>query len=231
MKQKKIFIIYASTLSIIVTLFGGFYIYKTIVESREVGKTTFKEDDYYSIRNNATQLQKSLYKDLIKSVEEDPRNEKEMYELLAKNYIADFYTWTNKFRRNDVGGVQFVLEDIRANVFHQAQQKTYNDLYYYLENDGLEDTLEVSDIKTKSSKAIEFFIHNKDGEDELIDEVEDTVIKGDYVKAYEVKLTWDYKESSFRTSDYDQEATIIMMLNEDNIPMIIEVSHDEELDE
>ncbi len=230
MKQKKGFILYASILSIIVSLFGGFYIYKTMVGSQDVDKSTLKKDDYYSIRNNATQLQKTLYKDLIKSLNEKPRNEKEIYELLAKNYVADFYTWTNKYRRNDVGGVQFVHEDIRANVFHQAQFKTYNDLYYYLENGGLAETLEVSDIRTLTSKSIEYFIHDKDGEDVFYEDEYSEPIHGTYVDAYEVKVTWNYEDTQFNTKNYENDATIIMMLNDDNIPMIVEVSHDEEID-
>ena len=61
MKQKKYFIIYGLCLSILVLFVGGFYVYKTINDSSDIDKTAVKKDAYYSIRNNATSLQKTLY--------------------------------------------------------------------------------------------------------------------------------------------------------------------------
>lgn len=228
MKQKKLFIVYGTVLSLLVLLVGGFFVYKTIADSTEVDKSAIKKDAYYSIRNNATKLQKELYEDLIESVK-SKENKKEMYELLAKNYVADFYTWTNKFRRNDVGGIQFVDDKIRVNVYQKAQNEIYNDLYYYLENGGLKETLEVVDFNVISSKMIDYFIIEEDGEEELYDEYLEKYVDGNYHDAYEVKLTWTYEtQESFNSNAYETSANIIMVLNERDIPMIIEVNHEEE---
>ncbi len=227
MKQKKYFIIYGLCLSILVLFVGGFYVYKTINDSSDIDKTAVKKDAYYSIRNNATSLQKTLYEDLINSLESDVKDDKNTYELLAQNYVADFYTWTNKFRRNDVGGIQFVDEDIRTNVYQAAQNQTYNDLYYYLENGGLKNTLEVSEVTVTDSKYIDYFIIDSEGEEEIYDEVIERYVYGDYHDAYAVSLRWTYKETeSFNTNVYEKDAQVIMMMNKDNIPMIVEVNHE-----
>ncbi len=227
MKQKKIFIIYGLILSMAVLLVGGFFVAKTLLVKTDVDKSSLKVDEYYAIRNNATPLQKQLYKDLIAELKnnEEPAL---VYELLAQNFVADFYTWTNKFRRNDVGGVQFVDESIRVNVYQKAQDTLYNDLYYYINQKSSKDTLEVMELSVVDSKEIEYFIFNADGSEEIFDEVSERYVMGDYHSAYQVTLSWKYEKSSvLNPNDYDTQANIIMMKNDKDIPMIVEVNHHE----
>ncbi len=229
MKQKKVFIIYGLILSLIVILVGGFYIIKTINQNTGVGNVSVKTDDYYSIRNNATVLQKDLYKELIAAIEAEEKDEKVINELLAQNFVADFYTWNNKFRRNDIGGLQFVDESIRVNVYQNAQETFYNDFYYYLDKKQQKDTLEVTELTVVDSSKIDYFVFDKDGSEEIYDEVTERYVMGDYIDAYEVKLTWKYKDSGVLTpSDYDIKANIIITKNEKGLPMIVEVNHNEE---
>lgn len=229
MKQKKVFIIYGLILSLIVILVGGFYIIKTINQNTGVGNVSVKTDDYYSIRNNATVLQKDLYKELIAAIEAEEKDEKVINELLAQNFVADFYTWNNKFRRNDIGGLQFVDESIRVNVYQNAQETFYNDFYYYLDKKQKKDTLEVTELTVVDSSKIDYFVFDKDGSEEIYDEVTERYVMGDYIDAYEVKLTWKYKDSGVLTpSDYDIKANIIITKNEKGLPMIVEVNHNEE---
>ena len=230
MKQKKFFMIFAAIMSLVVMSVGGFFVYKTIAGSRDINKTNLEKDEFYSIRNNATTLQKDLYKALLEEVQNEQRDDKTMYELLAQNYVADFYTWTNKFRQNDVGGIQFVHEDIRVGVYHSAQEETYSDLYYYLQNGGLKNTLEVSELEVVASKPIEFFIHDDEGEEEIYDDYLELYVDGDYHDAYLVSLRWTYKDvNNFNVNAYETSANMIMMLNDQGVPMIVEVNYDEEI--
>lgn len=226
-QQKKALILIGSISSLIILLVGGFYVYKTWTSNTDIDQTNIVKDDYYSIRNNATDYQKELYAALKEAIETSPRNDLDVSALVAQNFVADFYTWTNKFRMNDVGGIQFIIESMQVNVYQSAQVNLYQDLYYYLNNGGLSGTLEVSDISVVSKEAIDFFIFDDEGAEEIYDEVTGRYRDGDYHDAIEVVLNWSYvSTNSFDASVYDQSATVILMMNEKNLPMVVEVTHE-----
>ncbi len=226
-QQKKALILIGSISSLIILLVGGFYVYKTWTSNTDIDQTNIVKDDYYSIRNNATDYQKELYAALKEAIETSPRNDLDVSALVAQNFVADFYTWTNKFRMNDVGGIQFIVESMQVNVYQSAQVNLYQDLYYYLNNGGLSGTLEVSDISVVSKEAIDFFIFDDEGAEEIYDEVTGRYRDGDYHDAIEVVLNWSYvSTNSFDASVYDQSATVILMMNEKNLPMVVEVTHE-----
>lgn len=226
-QQKKALILIGSISSLIILLVGGFYVYKTWTSNTDIDQTNIVKDDYYSIRNNATDYQKELYAALKEAIETSPRNDLDVSALVAQNFVADFYTWTNKFRMNDVGGIQFIIESMQVNVYQSAQVNLYQDLYYYLNNGGLSGTLEVSDISVVSKEAIDFFIFDDEGAEEIYDEVTGRYRDGDYHDAIKVVLNWSYvSTNSFDASVYDQSATVILMMNEKNLPMVVEVTHE-----
>lgn len=225
MKTKKIFIMYGAILSLIVCLVGGFFIFKTINQKTDVDGSQLTKDEFYSIRNNATQYQKDLYAELLEEVENESKDLDKISELVAQNFVADFYTWTNKFRKNDVGGLQFVREDIRTSVYQSAQQSVYGDMYYYLNNGGLKNTLEIEEVTVDNAEKIDFFIYDKEGSKDIYDEDLKKWMDGDYHEAYKVKVSWKYKNTdSFDSNVYDDEANVILMLNEKGVPMIVEVN-------
>ena len=226
--QKKNLIILGSLMSLVIFLFGGFYIYKTLSANTNVDKSHIQKDEFYSIRNNATELQRDLYEKLNEALEQNPRNNELISGLVAQNFVADFYTWSNKFRLNDVGGVQFVDENLRVNFYQKAQATLYEDMFYYLNKDGVKDTLEVDGVGIEEVELIDFFIFDEDGEEEMYDEVSGKYRMGDYHEAYSVVVSWTFVESDkVNVENYDSTATIILMINEKGVPMIVEVSHEE----
>lgn len=226
-QQTKVLVLIGSVFSLVILSLGGFYIYKTMSSKTDVEQTHIQQDDFYSIRNNATPLQKELYDALNASLAQDVRDDVALAGLVAQNYVADFYTWTNKFRMNDVGGIQFVHEDIRVNVYQAAQSGTYRDMYYYLNNGGLKDTLEVSEVTQISATPIDYFIFDSEGSEEIYDEVGERYRMGDYHDAFEVKLRWQYQTSDkVNPNQYEQNATFILMINAKGVPMVVEVSHE-----
>lgn len=226
-QQTKGLVLIGSIFSLVILCLGGVYVYKTMSSKTDVDQTNIQQDEFYSIRNNATELQRELYDALNASLEQESRDNLALSGLVAQNYVADFYTWTNKFRMNDVGGLQFVHEDIRVNVYQAAQASTYQDMYYYLNNGGLKDTLEVSGVTQVSASPIEYFIFDSEGSEEIYDEVSERYRMGDYHDAYEVTLRWQYVPSeAMNPNSYEQEATFILMINAKGVPMIVEVSHE-----
>lgn len=89
-------------------------------------------DDYgYSLRSDATSLQKSLFEELKQVLNAEPINEEEYAKIVARSFIADFYTLDNKVTNNDVGGAQYFYSAVRDNFILSAQDS----IYKYVESD------------------------------------------------------------------------------------------------
>ena len=65
----------------------------------------------YSLRNNATDVQFQYFTELKNAIEVDGAKDEEIAGLVCKNFVADFYTWTNKQGQYDVGGMYYVCTE------------------------------------------------------------------------------------------------------------------------
>lgn len=106
----------------------------------------------YILRDSATDYQKQVFEELTAAQEsfEDswtPETESAYAEAVVKNFIADFYTWSNKLGRNDVGGLQFVYPLYRTDFRNKAVDVFYLYLDYYIEEYGADELLTVTDVK------------------------------------------------------------------------------------
>lgn len=227
-QQSKVLVMFSLIMSLLIVGTGGYYIIKTRNASTGVENAGYTKDEAYSIRNNATAYQKELYSELKEALKEEPVNDEKVAGLVAQNFVADFYTWTNKFRLNDIGGLQFVHEDTRTSAYQYAQTTTYQDLYYYLNNGGLDKTLEVTKVNVVSVTPFEFFQEAKDGKEEMYDKKQQKTIKGNKVSAYHVSLSWEYEETDkIKTSEYEKDALFTIVKNKDGLQMIAEVMPNE----
>ena len=94
------------------------------------------------LRDNATDLQKELFEKLKTAYKEG--NDEEAARLTAESFIADFYTWTNKYGSYDVGGIYYCSD--RYNVELYGRDTFYKYVSYYIEEYGSENLLEVTDV-------------------------------------------------------------------------------------
>ncbi len=160
--------------------------------STEAYKDSIDSMDYH-LRSNATKLQTELFKDLSKAVESG--DEFEIAKLVAENYVADFYTWTNKNGTYDVGGMYYVYSPQKTTIYAQARNTYYKYLTYYINTFGSEKLLEVDSIETETA-----------------DEVGSYEFDGNKYNSYFVTCTWTYKnEDTFKDiylksyNEYSQE--------------------------
>lgn len=112
---------------------------------------TTEEVVEYTLRETATDYQKEIYDDLIetqKAFEESwvPETEEAYAEAIVKSFIADFFTWSNKGGRNDVGGLQFVYPLYRSDFRNKAVDVFYLYLDYYIEEYGADQLLTVENV-------------------------------------------------------------------------------------
>ena len=224
-QQSKILVLISIIMSLAVIGVAGYNYIKTLKHNTDIDSVEVTKDDAYSIRKNATSYQKSIYDELSEALKEEPVQDNKIAGLVAQNFIADFYTWTNKFRLNDIGGLQFVYEPIRDNVYHNAQDSTYKDLYYYLNNGGLKNTLEVEKVEITGSRPLDIFLHDTKGKEEQTDPKTNKPVKGTTNKAVQVDVKWTYKgTTTFDTTVYESDAKITLIKNGKGHYMIVEVA-------
>ena len=142
----------------------------------------------YVLRHNATDYQKELFEEL----KDDFKNEEETDELkiagdIAKNYVADFYTWTNKQGQFDVGGMCYINGFNKINYWMQSTNEFYKYITKYMETYGAEDLIEVESIEVVNTN-----IKNDSYE-----------IDGVKNKSFDVELKWTYKQTEkFNTNKF-----------------------------
>lgn len=178
-------IIAAVLVFVLIVGLGGFAVVKLLgnnseneVQTPTVNMTT---DDAYSIRSNATDYQKELYDELKAALEQEDKLV--ISEALVKNFIADFYTLSNKTIKNDVGGTQFWHQDARLLLRTKAIDLFYNNLELYIRDYGSENLPTVANVTVLGSGMME------------------------EENCYAVEVEWTYVENSvFDTSKFQKKA-------------------------
>ena len=158
---------YKKLLIIIIPLFvlmvvALFLAYSSIVSSLGASNSSKVNKSYdidsmnYHLRGNATDYQVELFKELEKAVNEG--DDLKIAECVAKNYVADVYTWTNKQGKWDVGGMSFVYSRYNNSIYYEIKDKVYS-LYAKTKEEFGEDALiEVTNVEVeKSSKDSELY--------------------------------------------------------------------------
>ena len=106
----------------------------------------------YHLSKTATGYQKEIFDELLEAQKDYQNSQTEQTTqayatAIVKNFIADFYTWTNKVNHSDVGGVQFIDKEMRSAFKKQAIDGYYETLDYYLENEDASSLMSVNKVQ------------------------------------------------------------------------------------
>lgn len=164
-------------------------------------------DNSFVLRDSATEIQKQYFAELKDMYEnkESVATAQDKVISTVKNYVADFYTWSNKLGQYDVGGMYYVYDPQRETIYIQARDQFYKYLNNYINDYGVENLLEVESVEaTVNGSEFKF----------SIDEQE--------YSAYKVTANWTYiqKESNFSTSKYDTKAYFVVINNNERYEII-----------
>lgn len=211
------------------------------LKSLATGSTETKQENLvenmgYILRDNATDYQKDLFKELKEAFEgEQPADDITLAGLVAKNYIADFYTFSNKQGQYDVGGLYFVYNGefengnhFKDNVYLAARDGYYKYLNNYMSQYGAENLPTVKDIEiTKCVKApwkyvVSEHVANKQDEN---GEWYDYREIHDY-DAYIVNCKWTYEESTMNLAQFANSVNLLV-INHSGPYVIVEASDGE----
>ena len=187
-KSRKIII---SLIVIILIAIIGLIVYKTVFNnSQEEVKIIKSIKDYdYNLKENETELYKTEFNELDKILSKKNVDYEEYAKSIAKLFIIDFYTLNNKLSKNDIGGTEFIKEDMRDNFIEEARSTFYK--YVEVIDGRTQELPEVSNITDVSVEKAEFKYS-----DNTIDE-----------NAYKVSISWDYVEDL----GYEKEASMIIV--------------------
>ena len=165
----------------------GYISYKAVKDITGTAKGEEKTSQYknsiesmgYYLRPNATAVQVEYFKELQDLIK-DGTNKEEIAACVAKNFVADFYTWSNKDGSYDVGGMFYIYGPAKNVTIAQARNTYYKYLTYYINEFGQDKMLEVASVDT----AVEHTPYDLDGKD---------------YDAYLVTCNWTYKnEDTFK---------------------------------
>lgn len=143
----------------------------------KMGETVVYSNDYYSLKGNPTEYQKTLFKELTAELKKDNPDDRQIAALVVENFISDFYTWSNKLGTYDVGGKEFIYFKEFTN-FDQTSRRNF----MLTMSNYLSKGLEPKDLNEVDSITITFSDHSN-GYDYY----------GTKLDSYYVTATWTYK--------------------------------------
>lgn len=153
-----------------------------------------------SLDDKDTKLYKQEYEKLENNLKNESVDFEEYAGSIAKLFIIDLYTMTNKINKYDVGGIEFIYETARENYTTNVTDT----LYKYLEDNTKENRTqklpEVKSIDIDSIENTKYTISDK---------------KQEY-SAYKISINWDYVEDL----GYDNKAELIIINKEQKLYIV-----------
>lgn len=197
-KKKKTGKIIFIILLVIALCVGGYFVYEKYYKKDEPTVKIIKKITKYNYKlgDNKSKLYKKYFDELEDVLENEDVDYDEYAKVVSKLFITDFYTLNNKKSKNDIGGLDFIKDDMKDNFIDQARSTFYR----YIKLDSNEDDLpEVSEVISVDVEKTTF-TYSDGSTDE---------------NAYKVNITWEYNEDL----GYEKEANMILV--KDDIKLYI----------
>lgn len=187
-----------------------------IISAKNLANNVSQEASSYSdsiegmniyLRKNATDLQRDLFKQLQEAYKDG--DDEEIAKLTAKNFIADFYTWTNKYGSYDVGGIYYCAD--RYNVEQYGRDTFYKYVSYYIDEYGSENLLEVVSVDAEGGYV--------SGKKYIIEAT------GESFDQYYFDVTWEYADHpNFSSNEYITKQYVVVIKDSAGRFGIVEVN-------
>lgn len=129
------------------------------IEQDFLDELDLPEDLIYDLPRGATALQLELFAELFDAHDRFNRIASEVNlvqyaSTIAQNFVADFFTLSNKTSRNDIGGLQFLADDIFEYFYDYVLNTFYLHLNHHITNFGSDSLPTVGTITVLNSESI-----------------------------------------------------------------------------
>ena len=163
---------------------------------KEVAETAVVEkpdnefiNDYYTIGHNATEINKEYFREMNAAL--DAGDKKAVAEAVAKCFVTEYYTWTNKDGNYDVGGMEYIYTDKMKDFETYSRYNFYKDLDLYISQIGTKNLLEVESVTVTGTEPTKW-----------------TNDEGETITDYIVNVNWKYAPSGMSTEGVQNSASI-----------------------
>ena len=160
----------------------------------ETPETEPAEEVIYKIGNNATAVNQEYFDELMSAV--DAEDEKQISEALAKCFVSEYYTWTNKDGNYDIGGIQYVFTDKQEDFEKYTLNNFYEDMDLYIVQNGRDHLIEVASATATAAAGDDF-----------------TAEDGTTYPCYIVDTSWEYVSGSVMDTTSIQNHAQIAVIN------------------
>lgn len=152
----------------------------------------------YTLSKSDTDLYKSTFKELSKTLNEKPVNMTEYAKLISKLFIIDLYSLDSKLTSTDIGGLEFLHKDLRDNFKENMGSTLYKFVESNLDGNRKQELPMVKEVNVSD-----------------VFETKYTYNKTEY-PAYLVSVNWTYeKDLGYQTS------TKLTIINDKDILYIV----------
>lgn len=194
------------------------FFFKTDKNEVKVIKTISKYG--YTLDENETAIYKEEFEKLDKILSSNDVNYEDYAKEISKLFIIDFYTLSNKLSKNDIGGIQFIKEDMKDNFIDQARSTFYK--YVEVKSDKrtqkLPEVVSINDVKLENTTFVikDTTTTTKTTKERGYKKYVTTTSRGTTVDAYKVTISWDYKEDL----GYETEAKMILIKDNNKLYIV-----------
>lgn len=186
----------AVTVTLVLVLLVGTLFSYLLLKGDGSQKIEVSKEISYKLDAKATDFQKVSFDELREALTQDVVDTYAVAGLIAKNFVADFYTWSNKQGSYDVGGLQYVYAPNTLYIQTEAKAYFYKDLSYFIQTYGADNLLKVNSVTIK-----------------YVDPEENYVIGDQSYPSYYVGVEWTYEpNSTFSPAEYQTKAYFSIMV-------------------
>ena len=146
------------------------------------------KNDLYRIGNNPTDVEKEYFQKLTDALKNG--TDEEIAEAVVYNFVADYFTWTNKDGNYEVGGLQYIYSEKYSMFEEWNRYYNYSNLDLYISQYGRENLIQVKEVTTEKPT----FRTN----DFTVLTVDPSVT----LPCYQVQVAWTYEPTDVNTADF-----------------------------
>lgn len=192
----------------------GYMTFNGVKEIIDLAKgETVVKDEYniksmgYTLRKNATDIEFAYFSELKNAIEIDNADDATIAGLVCKNYVADFYTWTNKQGQYDISALYYVYTPQKEDIYLNARDGFYKYLNTYIDKYGANNLLEVDYVDVSNAKVANYEYISANNEK--------------FDNCYDVTCNWTYKQNDiFDTSNYVKTMYFLVVKREGRFEIV-----------
>ena len=190
-------------IAIILILSGvGFLVYEEFKpkEAKRVKVVNEIKEYGYTLKDNKSARYKKMFQELKDILSKKEVDEEAYVKKISEMFILDFYTLNDKLANTDIGGIDFVNSNSKANFLNKAEDTMYKYVESNIYGNRKQSLPVVDEITIKDVQKIDYALLDNN------------------VEAYQVDVSSTYKKDM----DYQDKATLIFV-HEDKVLSLVEI--------